>query len=132
MQEIDIGVQNLNIGNCEEGHGLFLSKKDKSLAIVQDKEKDEKEVEGILLMYHLYINMCASYASTPYHVHLGNVEVQEHGLVGHSNMGLCGMDTIGDMGAIKQMWLNEGIAAIVPLKILKKIWPITYDSRHHN
>jgi hypothetical protein len=34
VQEINVGVQNLNIGNCDEGHGLFLSKKDEGLAIV--------------------------------------------------------------------------------------------------
>jgi hypothetical protein len=40
------------------------------------------------------------------------------------------MDTIGDMGAIKQMWLNkEEVAMIMPLKVLGKIWPVTYDSR---
>jgi hypothetical protein len=43
------------------------------------------------------------------------------------------MDTAGDMEAIKQMWLNEGgVAAILPLKVYKKIWPITYNSRCHN
>jgi hypothetical protein len=42
------------------------------------------------------------------------------------------MDTTGDRGAIKQMWLNKGgVLAIVPLKVLKKIWLITYDSRLH-
>jgi hypothetical protein len=110
-----------------------LSKKDKGLAIVQDEEKEEKEVKGILSKCHLHINMCASYASTPYHDHLGNVEVQECSLVGHSNAGLCGIDTAGDMGAIKQMWLNKGgVAAIVPLKVLKKIRLVTYNSRLHD
>ena len=42
------------------------------------------------------------------------------------------MDTMGDLGAIKQMWLNEGgVTTIVPLKILEQIWPVTYSSRHH-
>jgi hypothetical protein len=130
VQEINLGVQNLNIGNYEEGHGLFLSNKDKGLAIVQDKEKEEKGLQGTLSKYHLYIDTCASYASTPYCEHLGNVEVQECGLVGHSNVGSCGMDTTGNMGVIKQMRLNEGgVAVIVPLKALEKIWPITYNSR---
>jgi hypothetical protein len=40
VQEINVGAQNLNIGNCEEGHGLFSSKEDKGLATVQDKEKE--------------------------------------------------------------------------------------------
>jgi hypothetical protein len=84
------------------------------------------------LKYHLYINTSTSYASTPCHKNFGNVEVQELGLVGHSNVGLCGMDTTGDMGAIKKMWLSKGgVTAIVPLK-LKKIWPITFDSRLHD
>ncbi len=52
--------------------------------------------------------------------------MQEHGLVGHSNVGMCGVDTAGDMGAIEQMWLNEGgVAAIVSLKVLEKIWLVT-------
>ncbi len=49
-----------------------------------------------------------------------------------SNAGSCRMDTARDMVAIKQMWLNKGgVAGIVPLKVIKKIWPVTYDSRHH-
>jgi hypothetical protein len=44
VQEINVGVQNLNIGDCEEGRGLFSSKKDEGLSIVQDKEKEEKGV----------------------------------------------------------------------------------------
>jgi hypothetical protein len=44
VQEINVGWQNLNIGNCKEGHGLFLSKKDRGLDNVQDKEKEEKGV----------------------------------------------------------------------------------------
>jgi hypothetical protein len=44
VQEINVGVQNLDLDNCEEGYGLFLSKKDKGLAIVQDKEREEKGV----------------------------------------------------------------------------------------
>jgi hypothetical protein len=133
VQEIDVGVQNLNIGNCEEGHSLFSSKKDKGLSIVQDEEKEEEVVWGIISKFHLYINTCTSYASTPYRKHLENMEVQECGLVGHSNTGLCGMDTAGDMGAIKQMWLNKGrVATTVPLKVLEKIWPVIYDSRRHS
>ena len=40
------------------------------------------------------------------------------------------MDTAGEIGVIKQMWLNEGgVATIIPFKILEKIWPVRYDSR---
>ncbi len=119
VQEINVRFQLLHIGNCEEGHGLFLSKKDKSLPIVQDKEKEEKGVQGILSKPHMYTNMCASYASTPYHELLEKAEVQECGLVGHSNA-----ESSQRHGAIKQMWLSEGgLAMIVLLKVLKKICP---------
>jgi hypothetical protein len=90
VQEINVGVQNLNIGNCEEGHGLFLSKKDEGLGIMQNKEKEEKGVQGILSKYHLYIDTCSSYASTPYHEHLGNVEMQDCGLMDTAMWGSVG------------------------------------------
>jgi hypothetical protein len=39
------------------------------------------------------------------------------------------MSKVGDLGTISQVWVNEGgIANIVPLKVLEKVWRITYDS----
>jgi hypothetical protein len=39
------------------------------------------------------------------------------------------MIKMGELGAINQVWVNKGgIASIVPLKVLEKIWRITYDS----
>ena len=39
------------------------------------------------------------------------------------------MDKAGKLGMIKQMCLNKGgVASVVPLKILEKIWPISYHS----
>ena len=36
---------------------------------------------------------------------------------------------VGDVGRINDMWLNKsGIANIVPLEVLAKIWRVTYDS----
>ncbi len=36
------------------------------------------------------------------------------------------------MGALKKVWLNEGgVATILPLKELEKLWHVPYDSRHH-
>jgi hypothetical protein len=36
----------------------------------------------------------------------------------------------GNLGVIKKMWLNKcGVASIVPLKVLKMIWPNLYDSQ---
>ncbi len=65
-------------------------------------------MRGILLEHHMYIDTCASYASTPYPHLLENMKKQMHGLVGHSNARLCRIDTTGEMGAIMQMWLKEG------------------------
>ena len=39
------------------------------------------------------------------------------------------MELAGSLGAIPKMWVNEGgVATIIPLKVLKKIWQVTYDS----
>jgi hypothetical protein len=39
------------------------------------------------------------------------------------------MDEAGKLGMINQMWLNKGgVASVVPLKTLEKIWPILYHS----
>ncbi len=53
-----------------------------------------------------------------------------HGLIGHSNARLCGMDSSGLLGALEQVWLNEGrVATITPLKQLKKLCPVKYVCR---
>ncbi len=37
------------------------------------------------------------------------------------------MDMAGNLGVIKRIWLNKcGVVSIVPLKVLKMIWPILY------
>jgi hypothetical protein len=42
------------------------------------------------------------------------------------------MDMSGKMGAVKQMWLNEGgVGTIIPLKVPEKIWSVSYDSRRN-
>jgi hypothetical protein len=73
--------------------------------------------------------MCASYSSTPYRELLLNLKKQAHGLIGHSNAGSCRMDSSGSLGALEQVWLNEGrVATIIPLKQLEKLCPVKYDS----
>jgi hypothetical protein len=96
--------------------------------------RGKRGIHGILLSRHVYINTCATFASTPYPHLLTNLKKEEHALMGHghSNMGLGRMEMSGEMGAVDQMWLNEGgVATIIPLKVLKKIWPVTYDSRRN-
>ena len=125
-----MGVQNFHVGDGEDAHALFSADEDDGLGLVQKNE--ERGVRGILSKHHIYIDTCASYASTPYRDLLKNIESQKRGLVGHSNAGSCGMNETGDLGAIKQMWLNEGgVATVVPLKVLEKIWPMTYDTKRH-
>ncbi len=39
------------------------------------------------------------------------------------------MDSSGSLGALPQVWFNEGgVAMIIPLKQLKKLYPVVYDS----
>jgi hypothetical protein len=57
------------------------------------------------------------------------VKEADRGLIGHSNCGSTTMTEVGNLGNIKGMWLNEsGIANIVPLELLSKLWRITYNS----
>ncbi len=114
-------MQYLSIDICEEAHSLLLA--NKGWVMVKEEEKDKRGVQAILLEHHMYIDTCASYASTPYPHLLQNMEKQACGLVRHSNVGSCRMDTAGEMGASIQMWLNkDGVTTIVSLKVLDKIW----------
>jgi hypothetical protein len=61
LKLLDTGVQNLNIDNCSEEHNLFSA--DDGYGLIQ---KQVKGVWGILSPYHVYIDTCASYSSTPY------------------------------------------------------------------
>ncbi len=127
LKLLDLGTQNLNIDNCNNEHNLFLANDDYGLV-----QKQVKGVQGILSPYHTYIDTCMSYSSTPYPELLSNLKKQVRGLISHSNAGLCGMDSSGSLGALEQVWLNEsGVAMIIPLKQLKKLCPVVYDSTCH-
>lgn len=55
---------------------------------------------GVLQPNHLYIDMCAGYASTPYQSLLKNVMEADRGFVGHSNCGSTTMAKVGNLGSI--------------------------------
>ncbi len=39
------------------------------------------------------------------------------------------MNSSGELGAMKQLWLNKGgVATIILLKQIKLIWPVSYNS----
>lgn len=110
------GVQNLNIEECVEAHGLLSASKE-GHALVQGNEKGAR---GILSPDHIYINTCASYASTPYKEILTNLQKQLRGLCGHTNSGSMVMDQAGALGAVKKVWFNEGgVASVILLKVLE-------------
>jgi hypothetical protein len=84
--------------------------------------RGKRGIHSILSPHHVYIDMCATFPSTPYPHLLANLKKEERALMGHSNMGLGGMEMSSEMGAVNQMWLNEGgVATIIPLKVLEKI-----------
>ncbi len=64
-------------------------------------------MRGVLQPNHLYIDMCAGYASTPYQSLLKNVMEADRGFVGHSNCGSMTMAKVGNLGSIRRMLLNE-------------------------
>jgi hypothetical protein len=60
---------------------------------------------------------------------LESLKKQLRGMCSHTNLGLTTMDKAGALSVMKKMWLNEGgVASIIPLKILVKIWPVSYHS----
>jgi hypothetical protein len=67
----------------------------------------------------------------PPHAHLlDNLMKQLQGLCSHTNSRSTMMDMTGDLGNIQKMWLNKcRVVSIVSLKILEKIWPISYHSK---
>jgi hypothetical protein len=136
LQDLDVGIQNLlGNDNWELDMGiqiLHVDNPDKlakhGWAMVQTK-RGMMGVRDILSPYHVYINTCASYASTPHPQILHHLMTQEQGLVGHSNAGLCRMNSSSELSTIKQMWLNKGgIATIILLTQIKLIWPVSYNS----
>jgi len=124
LKLLHAGIQNLNINDCNEEHNLFPA--DDGHGLIQ---KQAKGVQGILSPYHVYIDTCASYSITPYPELLSNLKKQVGGLIGHSNVGSCKMDSLG---ALEQVWLNKGgVVMIIPLKQLEKLCPVVYDSTHN-
>ncbi len=123
--EGDDGIQNFTIKEFDDGHGLFLANKEDEYLFEQNKG-----AESILSPDHLYINTCASYPKLLYAHLLDNLMKQLCDLCGHTNSRSPTMDMVGNLGAIKKMWLNEcGVASVVSLKVLKMIWPISYHSK---
>ena len=116
------GLDNMNVDECDDAHAMFsadgeLQECDADAQECGFAQRGSRGVRGVLQPNHLYIDTCASYASTPYCNLLDNVWEADRGLVGHSNCGATTMTHIGDVGRITNMWLNEsGIANIVPLE----------------
>ncbi len=126
VEGVDNGVQNLSVEECNDSHGLLTAQDEVECTLTQGSGRG---VRGILSPDHLYIDTCATYASMPYAHLLDNLRKQMCGLCGHTNSGSTTMNEAGNLGAIKKMWLNEGgVASVIPLKILEKIWPVLYHS----
>jgi hypothetical protein len=136
-----VDIDNFHIDDADDAHALFsadalepsevadTSEESQECVFVQRGKVKPTGVRGLLNPHHLYIDTCASYASTPYRKLLDNVRKVDRGLIGHSNCRSTTMNEVGSLGKIDGMWLNEGgIANIVPLEMISKIWRITYDS----
>ena len=111
-QETKEGIDNFNI------HGF---------SMLQGEPK--RKVPGILKPNHMYVDTCASYASSPYPELLESIEKQKRGLMGHGNAGSTFMGESGSLGKVKNVWVNKGgIANILPFSELIKICRVTFDS----
>ena len=82
------GIDNLNISTCGDAHTMFSTGTESQECEILQECSDEaqectftqaKGVRGLLHPNHLYINMCASYTSTPYRDLLDNIRVADKG-----------------------------------------------------
>ena len=107
------GIDNFNIEEADDVHALFSAAgcgttaeaaelaTDGNLqecAFTQRGRHKPTGVRGLLNPHHLYIDTCASYASTPYRDIVKDVHEVSRGLVGHSNCGSTTMNKIGNLG----------------------------------
>ncbi|KAL7503385.1 hypothetical protein ACHAXN_001183 [Cyclotella atomus] len=89
-EEVREGFQELTIG----------------LSMLQGGEEQQRG-PSILKKNHLYVDTCATYASTPYPEILTGISQQGSGLIGHGNAGSVLMDQAGSLGAISEVWVNK-------------------------
>ncbi len=113
------GVQNLNVhelSNC-------------GVTMVQEK----KRRPSILKQNHFHVDSCTLYASTPFKELLDGVSKKDVGLLGHGNAGRFFMGKSGELGDVKNVWLNEdGISNILPLNKLIMIFQVKFVSAKSN
>jgi hypothetical protein len=114
VEGADDGIQNFTIKEFDDSHGLFSTNEEDECMF-----KQNKGAESIPSPNHLYIDMCASYPSTPYTHLLDNLMKQFLlGLCGHTNSRSTTMDMAGNLGTIKKMWLNKcRVVSVIPLKV---------------
>ena len=94
--DAEVGVDNLNINDCDQEHGLIVCN-DLEHNMVQ-----KGDLHGVLNPKHLYIDTCATYASTPYPELLTNINTGRKGLIGHGNAGSTFMKETGDLSKLKK------------------------------
>ncbi len=94
------GIDNFHIDDSDNLHALFSADvieaggedagadvDPQERALAQRGRSKPTGVWGLLNPDHLYIDTCASYASTPYCELLDNIHKVDRGLVGHSTCG---------------------------------------------
>jgi hypothetical protein len=133
LKNLEEGTDNLNIEDGaaqDQGQGTAEGIDNFNIhgySMVQGGEK--RRPPEILKKNHLYVDTCASYASTPYPELLDEIKKQTVGLLGHGNAGSTFMGESGKLEGLKDVWINQdGIANIVPFSVLIKICRVTFDS----
>ena len=107
------GVDNFNIDDTNDAHTLFSEDESgaetntgggsQECGFVQRGRSKPAGVQGLLNPNHLYIDTCASYASTLYRSLLQDVHEVSSGLIGHSNCGSTTMNKVGNLRKIEEM-----------------------------
>jgi hypothetical protein len=85
LQQLEIGVDNLNIKDCDDAHTLFSTEAGYGKEECTLVQHNAKELRAILPLDHLHIDTCSSYPSTPYPEILSKIKTKHRGLIGHNH-----------------------------------------------
>jgi hypothetical protein len=140
LKSIEEGTDNLNINEGAGGSGPGGLPPEQGVdnfnidgfSMIQGGS-NQRTGPSILKPNHLYVDTCASYASTPYPELFTGIKTEDRGLIGHGNAGSTVMGETGHLGKLNKAWVNRGgIANIVPFNELIKHCRVTFDSTEGN
>ena len=83
---------------------------------------------GCLPDHRVYLNGCSTITAFKTNNYLSKLEVMPTGIKINCNAALVSTKQMGKYGKMKVRYIPDGIANIISMHELEKLYPITYDS----